>query len=883
MWRIACSKWSTAALSPRPNELHFPRISEPSDTLPVQVNVLLTPDEDEGQIGDPFLRVVTKAFLRYLLRRRGLSVLQLMGISCGVAAAVGMALSSRTALSSFTQAVEFIRGKATHTLQRPAGPLEETVLKRLMLDPAVEAFSPVLDRRLRLLHGETVRILGIDPLLDRTIRPEIARTRGRSHQAGDRKGALSFMLDERAVLADFQLSQQLGLAPGDRFETSHGTLNLEGAFPNPAGESLLLMDIAHAQAIFNMTGRVDRVDLILSDEQGFCSRWSEGFLIQSRQQSRLTLGDMLRAFRLNLEALSLLALLVGIFLIYNTAMFTVVSRRQDAGILRSLGAKRHEIMFAFLAEIMLLGIIGGALGGVLGYLLSHLLTELVGTTISKLYFDLRPVPAAWSWTTAAFGVILGCGASFLGGLLPLVDLVRQNPVRVLRGRVPSRDAASSARKAALAGMVLLMMSLVLLKGTSLYIYFGFAGAFGLLMGASLLTGIGLVILGPPMRWLLDLTGGLPGKVAAGNIRENLGRTSVAVAAFMVALSMSVGLGSMIGSFRHTLIWWMDSQLRGDLYIAPSREDEIPEGLYSEIQSIPGIGGLDVYRNVQTMYRGTPVRISAINAAVLQEFTRFGWLKGGNENWEPVKQGAVIVSESFCRRFHVEAGDRLSLEGVHGTVELEVAAVFYDYTTEHGLIMMDRSTYMDIFQDPTIDSLVVFMNPEQPDRQRVLDRVMTVASRWGVPVAPRQQFHGTILGLFDATFAVTRSMRLLAVLVAFLGIAGALLTLFMERQREFGIYRALGFSTSQVSRMTLMEGLGMGLASFAFSTFAGTALALVLIRAINLQSFHWTIFYHFNWGPYLNAFATAILASVGAAVYPIWRVCRTYPQMQIREE
>jgi putative ABC transport system permease protein len=123
------------------------------------------------------------------------------------------------------------------------------------------------------------------------------------------------------------------------------------------------MDIAHAQKLYGLEGQVDRIDLILSDESNFRSRWKDGFLIQSGRQRSGTFSAMLDAYRLNLEALSLLALFVGIFLIYNTAMFAVVSRRRDTGILRSLGAKRCEIVAAFLTEILILGVIGGALVG----------------------------------------------------------------------------------------------------------------------------------------------------------------------------------------------------------------------------------------------------------------------------------------------------------------------------------------------------------------------------------------------------------------------------------------------------------------------------------------------------------------------------------------
>lgn len=828
------------------------------------------------------MSIVTKAFLRYLRRRRSLSVLQLMGIACGVAAAVGMALSAKASLASFSKAVEFLKGRATHSIERPAGPMDENLLAQLMIDPSVETFSPVIDRRLRLANGETIRLMGVDPFLDRAIRPELVR----SHPAeADTRSneALSFLLDEKTLLLDKPLAGQLGLRPGDFLETSRGSLRVVGTFPNVSSEPLVVMDIAHAQKLFELPGKVDRVDLILTDDSAFRSRWGAGFRIQSGRQRQATLSDMLRAFRLNLQALSLLALFVGIFLVYNTAMFTVVSRRKDAGIFRSLGASRREIFFAFTTEILLLGSLGGALGGLAGYLLSRFLTTLVAGTISNLYFFLRPAPQDWSWWILLISVFLGCGASILGGLFPLVELVRMNPIQALWGRTAIQGAKLLARKAALVGLGILAFSGVLLIASSLHVYFGFASSFGLLIGTSLLTALTLIYLGPALKWFLCRLSGLAGKVAAGNIRQNLGRTAVAVAAFMAALSMAIGLSSMIGSFRQSLIWWMDTQLQADLFVGKIAEMEVPESFYEEVRSIPNLGGLDLYRNVQIIYQGMPTYVSAVEASVLQKYTHFGWLKGGNENWEPVKKGGVIISESFYRRFGVKVGDVITLDGIHGPAHLKVAAVFYDYTSEHGVIMMDRSTYLRIFDDHTINTLGVFVDADNPRRREILDEVKQRAIDRGLPVFTRDQLWRNILSVFDSTFAVTRSMRLLAIVVAFFGIAGALLTLYMERQKEFGIYRALGFSTRQVAGMTLMEGLGMGLVSFLLSIGGGTALAWILIRVINLRSFHWTVFYYLTWEPYLLAAATAVLASLGAAVYPIWKVYRTYPQMQIREE
>ncbi|GAB4259583.1 MAG: FtsX-like permease family protein [Deferrisomatales bacterium] len=824
------------------------------------------------------MKSVTKAFLRYLPRRRALTALQLLGIAIGVASAVGMALSARAALSSFRRAVAFVQGEATHRLTRPAGPLEEGVLRAILDDPAVRAFSPVVDRRVELSSGEWVRLLGVDPFLDRAFRPYLAPPEG--EEAG-----LRFLLEERAVWADESVARRAGAAPGGTIDTARGRLEVLGTFPNPSGEPLLVLDIGHAQELLGLRGRVDRVDLILTDPEGFAARWRPGFVVRSVAERRAGLSDMLRAFRLNLEALSLLGLFVGVFLVYNTATFAVASRRRDAGILLSLGAGRREVAGAFLVELAILGGLGGLGGAALGYGIARSLTGLVGGAITNLYFFLQPTPPSWSGAVAAAGAALGWGACFLGGGFPLLDLARTDPVEALRGRGARRSSRERARQAAWAGAGVAAVSLALFPPASIHVYAGFAGAFGLLLGCSLASGAALDALGPAIGVACRAAAGLPGKVAAGSIRRNLGRTAVAVAAFMVALSMSVGIGLMIGSFRSTLVWWMDSQLRGELYVGRVGRVEVPTEFYEELRRLPGIGGIDPYRNVQVLYRGTPVYVASVDAAVLQRYTAFGWKEGDGSAWDAVRRGAVIVSESFSRRFGLGRGDTVALEGVEGPEALPVAGVFYDYTTEHGLVMMDRATYLRVFRDETLDSLGIFFDPgtAERDKARVVEEVRRRARDRGLPVSSRAELTGDILEVFDSTFAVTRSMRVLAVVVAFFGIAGALLTLYMERQREFGIYRALGFSTAQVAAMTLLEGLGMGLAAFVLSVPVGTALAFVLIGVINLRSFHWTVFFSFAWGPYLVALVTAAAASVGAALYPVWRVWRTFPHVQLREE
>ena len=481
------------------------------------------------------------------------------------------------------------------------------------------------------------------------------------------------------------------------------------------------------------------------------------------------------------------------------------------------------------------------------------------------------------------GMLIGCGASLLGSLVPLIELLRVDPAKTLYGRSVDRKGKTLAKRASAVGIAILTASAAVLLYPSSHIYTAFGAIFGLLFGLSLLTGHIVILFAPLTRRLLTCLGGLPGKIAAGNIRRNLGRTAIAVAAFMIALSMSIGLSLMIGSFRASLLWWMEGQLRGDLYISNASDKEVPETLYHELRAMPGLAAVDAYRKVQLTYRGKTMFLASIDASVLQKHARFAWLQGGDEHWEAVKRGGIIVSESFARNFDAAPGHTVVLEGRHGPASLGVEAVFYDYSTEHGLVMMDRNSYLEIFGDRIINSIAVFMDPGDPNRESTLETVRQKAFAYDLPVFTRDQFYGNILQIFDSTFAVTRSMRFLAIVIAFFGIAGALMTLFIERQRDFGILRALGFSTRQVAAMTLLEALGMGMISFVLSTGVGTLFAFLLIRVINLRSFNWTIFFQPQIEPFLVIALTALLASVGAALYPIWKVVRTYPQMQIRDE
>ena len=141
---------------------------------------------------------------------------------------------------------------------------------------------------------------------------------------------------------------------------------------------------------------------------------------------------MTNAFQLNLRALSLLALLVGVFLIYNTVTFSVVQRRPVIGILRSLGTTRRQIFVLILSETMILGSIGTSLGLVAGIILGQGTVRLVSQTINDLYFRMNVANVAIPVASLYKGAAIGIGASLVAALVPSYEATRTPPAGAMQ-------------------------------------------------------------------------------------------------------------------------------------------------------------------------------------------------------------------------------------------------------------------------------------------------------------------------------------------------------------------------------------------------------------------------------------------------------------------
>jgi len=595
------------------------------------------------------------------------------------------------------------------------------------------------------------------------------------------------------------------------------------------------------------------------------------------------------AFTLNLTALSLLALVVGVFLIYNTMTFSVVQRRPLIGMLRALGVTRREIFTLVIVEASMIGIAGTAAGLALGLVLAHGLLRFVTRTINDLYFVLSLREISITGSSLARSVLLGIGATLVAALAPAVEAGGARPREVQSRAVLEARAQRAAPRAAAAGIAFLFAGVVLLLMPRTGAGWGFVGLFALLMGAALATPAAAVLLlralgGPAARAF-----GLLGRMASRGIVAALSRTGVAIAALMIAISATIGVGIMIASFREAVVEWLEDSLQADIYVSPpsligSRPDAtFDEALVRRLADTSGVAGASTSRGAMVPGPNGPVRVVALGLEAGRP-PGFKFLGGrSDEVWPAFEAGAVIVSEPYAYRNSVAVGSSVHLRTDRGELDFRVVGVFYDYGSSAGAIVMSRRTYDRFWDDRGISALALYVAPSE-DVERVMAAVRERATGGqDVIVRSNRALRDASLEIFDRTFSITTVLRLLIVAVAFVGVLSALMALELERGREHGVLRALGLTPGQVwGVVTAQTGL-IGLVAGLLAVPVGIMLAAVLVFVINRRSFGWTMPLDVAPLVLLQGVLLAVTAALLAGIYPARRMAAASPVEALREE
>ena len=600
---------------------------------------------------------------------------------------------------------------------------------------------------------------------------------------------------------------------------------------------------------------------------------------------------MTAAFRTNLTALSLLALVVGMFLIYNSMTFSVVQRRPLFGTLRCLGVTRGEIGVLVLGEAVMVGALGSLLGLALGVILGQGAVQAVTQTINDLYFVVTVRGIAIPVASLAKGALAGVFATVAAAALPAWEATTVSPRQALTRSGLEETARRLVPLTALAGGIGIVLGGALLAVPTRNLAVSFAGIFSLTIGFALLAPAFTLIFSRLVAAPAQAVFGVLGRMAPRSVTGALSRTAVAVAALMVAVSVTIGVGLMVGSFRTTVVSWLEQTLWGDLYVsapgltATRSSAPLDPRVIDVVSGWPGAQRWDLLRSVDVASPDGPVAVSAVSD---EDFTApriFIATDGGRAAAaNAVKNGAVLASEPLANRLGLRIpGATVTLYTDRGPQVFPVAGIYRDYSNSQGTVMMALDLYRRYWDDASVTAALMILKPGEDPDANVRGLQDALAGIQGVTVRPNQALRAEALAVFDRAFAITGALQLLAAIVAFIGILSALLSLQLERGREFGLMRAVGLTVRQLRGLVLLETGLMGLAAGLLAIPTGLVLAWVLIFIINRRSFGWTMTLQADPVIFLQALALAVGAALLAGVYPAWRMGRMAAADALRGE
>lgn len=837
-----------------------------------------------------FFSVFAALVLRPLRREPGRSVLTIAGIGVGIAVLVSIQLANRSAIRSFEETVDAVAGRANYQLTPSAGTMDQKLL--LDLQPLWKEdvrFAPVIDRDAFLTRSsQPVRILAVDLLSDLHFRDyRFARVAGSTQEApGSVDSWFLGLFRDRSAIVPAPLAERLGLKVGDRLPISlDGTSSpfvvralLESEGPATAFDgAIVIVDIHVAQTAFpSLAGKLSRIDLIVPEDaphlaDAIRSRLPAGVELERPSRRAERVDQMLRAFRVNLFALASVSLIVGVFLVYNTVLVSVLRRRGVIGTMRTLGVPSSQIFLSFLLEGLLFGLLGAVAGVAIGLFLARGILDLVSRTVSTLYVRTAPSAVDLTPEIVTVAIVTGAAVALLAALQPAAEAARVRPLTLLReshfARIrPRRILLLTIVGATCLGGAWLVSKLPPIEAVPVG---GYVSVFLVITGFSLLAPLGLqasaFTLRAPMSWLFSV----PGRLATASMPASLRRTSIAAAALLIAIAMMVAISLMIGSFRSTVNLWVEQTVASDIWLRPADQlDSAPASFPAEItedlERLEIIEAWDRFRGREILLDGMPFLLGSGDFETLIRFGRLPII-GTSRTTEVLREAlhgdGAVVSESMAMRLGLEPGDSLELPTPGGPRTVTVTGVYRDYSTDRGIIVIDRSLYVELYDDHAIDTIGIYLkegvNPEEARTQ--LEEALSV--RWNAFAFTNQTIRREVLRIFDQTFVITWALLGIALTVAILGIVSTLSALIIERRREIALLRVSGMTTREVRQMIVLEAGILGFSATLFGAICGFLLSLILVFVINKQSFGWTI----SFSPPWPVVAASLLLTFGATI------------------
>jgi putative ABC transport system permease protein len=567
---------------------------------------------------------------------------------------------------------------------------------------------------------------------------------------------------------------------------------------------------------------------------------------------------------------ALVALLVGMFLIFNTFNILIAQRSRELALLRALGASWGQVTGSVLVEAVVVGVLASTLGLAAGIGVAAGLQSLAAAT----GFPLPAGGLTVSGTAILTSYLVGVVMTVIAALAPAIRAASVPPIAAMRDVVrPDK----SLRGLTITGGVITAVSALLLG-------VGLAGVDGLstiaLGFGVLLAVVGVALLSPaltrPVAGTLGrlVSWGTATGIGRRNTLRNPRRTAVTAAALMVGVTLVSAVSVIGASLKASVTDLVKNGLGAEVIVTtglvtpPSGREGFDPARLAQAAQIPGVTGTLAYHlSVVTVAGRTNQYLSATDLPAAGEM--FG-LEKQDGTLTPDRGEEVIVDDTTAETNGWRVGSTVTIDMPVGGDRTYTIAGIYRRTPVISGLVLSRSQVEYLAGPLAFQGFVrVADGADVPAITGQVERLM--ADYPLVTVVDQESFIAQQNAAVDQLLTIFYVLLALAVLVAFLGIINTLVLSIYERTRELGLLRAVGMNRRQIRRMVRVESLLMAVFGCLLGVGLGVALGVTvttvmrnadLINAVSLP-----------YGQLVGFVVAAALAGVAAAWWPAWRASR----------
>ncbi|MGR5165842.1 FtsX-like permease family protein [Vibrio astriarenae] len=802
----------------------------------------------------------TKLALKLFVAHYRQAPLQAAAILIGIVLAVTLFVSVQAinlnAKRSYAESTEQLGAQAKYLIIPTAGQthLEESLYFKLR-QQGLSASLPVIEGRVRDQQGQRWNVQGSDLIAAMTSRMRYSDERTVS--LFDSALPLPELLAGKSIVMMSE-SQHQSLGGESKIILDDKTTEIAVLPDDWQLGTRMLMDIGFAQQILNQQGKLSYIAIF--DAGGEVQRWQDIIGAQARwitNNQSTDLGALTDSFHLNLTAMSLLAFLVGLFIAYNGVKYSLLKRNRLLVQVQQAGIGASIVFTALLIELVILVALGASIGFIFGIQLSHWLHPTVALTLEQLY-GATLLPGTWHWQWLAQALVLTLASTLLACWQHFKQRVRQ-PLSSHGGLYQAPEENNNNQLLAI-GVVLTAIAVC---GLWVSVHHRFTMAW-----------LGVLVVSIPLylpKTLSSLAKGCEQHTEPGlmnylfaELRELISPLSLAMMALLLAVTANLGMNTLVGSFEFTLKQWLEQRLHADLYVSPAQ---------SEIAKVER--ALAQFENVETVYKqyyvddnlqGLPILLGTKDRDTLEQTMVF---KSNLDNfWPRFYLGEIVaISEPTSEKLGLSLESELKLEGLKDKA-LVVGAIFHDYGSPNGEVLLAPKVWLEsgFTQVPTSLGIKI-----SGDQQTMYNQLRQELKLHPSQIYDQAQIKSIALDIFSQTFAITRALNGVTLMVAVIGLFTACFMLLDARKAAIARLFALGVSRNKLMAMVVGQITALVMFTLVIAMPLGALVGYVLTDIVTLRAFGWSLQYLWSWNDAITIAAMTVTVAIVSTLIPLWQL------------